>query len=158
MEEDGVNEDTYKERVEQVALQIQQQYESERAVIEREARSSRLISEIGGAIEERYDAAEGARERFKHILVDEFQGLRNWNCCDCCAERRATLWDETTIRRFTVFRGASAVRKFLIVFEEFCGLEEGQDSTPYRVCSRRVPVDAWKALQCSDASDRAKRG
>ena len=138
-EKHGVNEDTYKERVEQVALQreIARAYKaSEQLLSEKRAVAlNGLISETVALLKSDTTRRKQLRERFKHILVDEFQDT---NIAQLellrllCGETRNIVVVGDNDQAIYRFRGAS-FGSFKLFLKNFAGWEEGQDSTPYRV-------------------------
>ncbi|MGC2768429.1 MAG: UvrD-helicase domain-containing protein [Candidatus Acidiferrum sp.] len=133
------DEDTYKERAEQVALQqeIARAYRASEEIL----RDKRAIA-INGSIAEavallKRDAKRlgQLRERYKHILVDEFQDtniaqLELLRLLSHDSRNIVVVGDnDQAIYRF---RGAS-FGSFKFFLERFTDWKEGQDSTPYRV-------------------------
>jgi DNA helicase-2/ATP-dependent DNA helicase PcrA len=138
-EKDSLDEDTYKERVEQVALQqeIARAYRASEEIL----RDKRAIA-INGSIAEAVTLLKSdakrlrqLRERYKHILVDEFQDT---NIAQLellhllSADRRNIVVVGDNDQAIYRFRGAS-FGSFKLFLERFTDWEEGQDSTPYRV-------------------------
>ncbi len=138
-EQPTLDDDTYKERVEQVALQqeIARAYRASEEIL----RAKRAIA-INGSIAEAVTLLKtGAkrlrqlRERYKHILVDEFQDtniaqleLLHLLCND--SHNIVVVGDnDQAIYRF---RGAS-FGSFKLFLQRFTDWKEGHDSTPYRV-------------------------
>jgi len=138
-ERTSLDEDTYKERAEQVALQqeIARAYRASEEIL----RDKRAIA-INGSIAEavallKSDAKRlrQLRERFKHILVDEFQDT---NIAQLellhllSSEPRNIVVVGDNDQAIYRFRGAS-FGSFKLFLQRFTNWQEGQDSTPYRV-------------------------
>lgn len=138
-EKDALDEDTYKERAEQVALQqeIARAYGASEEIL----RDKKAVA-INGLITEavallKNDAAKRRQlqERFKHILVDEFQDtniaqLELLHLLSNHARNVVVVGDnDQAIYRF---RGAS-FGSFKLFLQRFTKWQEGQDSTQYRV-------------------------
>jgi DNA helicase II / ATP-dependent DNA helicase PcrA len=138
-EKASLDEDTYKERAEQVALQreIARAYTASEEIL----RDKRAIA-INGSIAEsvallKRDAKRlrQLRERYKHILVDEFQDtniaqLELLHLLSQDSRNIVVVGDnDQAIYRF---RGAS-FGSFKLFLQRFTDWTEGQDSTPYRV-------------------------
>lgn len=138
-EKPSLDDDTYKERAEQVALQqeIARAYRASEEIL----RDKRAIA-INGSIAEavallKSDAKRlrQFRERYKHILVDEFQDTN-------IAQLELLHLLSAEVRNIVVvgdndqaiyrFRGAS-FGSFKLFLQRFTDWEEGQDSTPYRL-------------------------
>jgi DNA helicase-2/ATP-dependent DNA helicase PcrA len=134
-----LDEDTYLERVENVALQkeIARAYKASAALL-----SEKKYFSFGSLITWtvtllRNDAAirERFQQRYKHILVDEFQDTN-------IAQLELLLLLSPEPRNIVVvgdndqaiyrFRGAS-FGSFKLFLERFAGWKTGQDSTPFRV-------------------------
>jgi len=138
-EQPTLDDDTYKERAEQVALQqeIARAYRASEEIL----RDKRAIA-INGSIAEavtllKTDAKRlrQLRERYKHILVDEFQDtniaqLELLHLLSNDSRNIVVVGDnDQAIYRF---RGAS-FGSFKLFLQRFTDWKEGQDSTPYRV-------------------------
>lgn len=134
-----LDEDSYKERVEQVALQqeIARAYRASEEIL----RDKRAIA-INGSIAEAVSLLKSdakrlrqLRERYKHILVDEFQDtniaqLELLRLLSDSSQNIVVVGDnDQAIYRF---RGAS-FGSFKLFLQRFTNWTEGQDSTPYRV-------------------------
>ena len=134
-----LDEDAYAERVENVALQkeIARAYKaSEELLNEKKCFSFGFLITWTVALL-RNDAAlrERLQQRFKHILVDEFQDTN-------IAQLELLLLLSAEPRNIVVvgdndqaiyrFRGAS-FGSFKLFLERFAGWKTGQDSTPFRV-------------------------
>ncbi len=134
-----VDEDTFAERLENVALQkeIARAYKvSEEILREKNFFSfGALITRTIDLV--RNDAAlrEKLQQRFKHILVDEFQDT---NIAQLellhllSAEPRNIVAVGDNDQAIYRFRGAS-FGSFKLFLERFAGWKTGRDSTPYRV-------------------------
>jgi len=134
-----LDEDTYLERVENVALQkeIVRAYKASEELLNEKKYFSfgSLITWTVALL--RNDAAirERFQQRFKHILVDEFQDTN-------IAQLELLLLLSPEPRNIVVvgdndqaiyrFRGAS-FGSFKLFLERFAGWKAGQDSTPFRV-------------------------
>ncbi|HWY08990.1 MAG TPA: ATP-dependent DNA helicase [Candidatus Acidoferrales bacterium] len=138
-EKSALDEDTFKERAEQVALQqeIARAYRASEEIL-REKRAVALNGLITEAVTLlKNDAARRRQlqERFKHILVDEFQDT---NIAQLellhllSAERRNIVVVGDNDQAIYRFRGAS-FGSFKLFLQRFAGWKEGEDSTPYRV-------------------------
>jgi DNA helicase II / ATP-dependent DNA helicase PcrA len=138
-EKSEVDEDTYKERAEQVALQqeIARAYRASEEIL-REKRSIAINGSIAEAVALLKSDAKRLRqlrERYKHILVDEFQDtniaqLELLHLVSRDSRNIVVVGDnDQAIYRF---RGAS-FGSFKLFLEGFTDWKEGQDSTPYRV-------------------------
>ncbi len=138
-EKPTLDEDTYKERAEQVALQqeIARAYRASEEIL----RDKRAIA-INGSIAEAVTLLRSdekrrrqLRERYKHILVDEFQDT---NIAQLellhllCADTRNIVVVGDNDQAIYRFRGAS-FGSFKLFLERFTDWQEGQDSSPYRV-------------------------
>ncbi|HTZ49101.1 MAG TPA: ATP-dependent DNA helicase [Verrucomicrobiae bacterium] len=138
-DKDSLDDDTYKERAEQVALQqeIARAYTASEEIL----RDKRAIA-INGSIAEAVALLKSDpkrlrhfRERYKHILVDEFQDtniaqLELLHLLSHTSRNIVVVGDnDQAIYRF---RGAS-FGSFKLFLERFTDWTDGQDSTPYRV-------------------------
>jgi DNA helicase II / ATP-dependent DNA helicase PcrA len=138
-EKDAMDEDTFKERSEQVALQqeIARAYRaSEEILNEKRAMAlNGLIAEAVTLLKKDARRRGQLQERFKHILVDEFQDT---NIAQLellhllSAESRNIVVVGDNDQAIYRFRGAS-FGSFKLFLQRFTGWKEGQDSTPYRV-------------------------
>jgi DNA helicase-2/ATP-dependent DNA helicase PcrA len=134
-----LDEDTFRERSEQVELQreIARAYlASEELLSEKKAVAlNGLISETVSLLQKDSKLRRQLQERYKHILVDEFQDT---NIAQLelllllCAEPRNIVVVGDNDQAIYRFRGAS-FGSFKLFLERFAGWKEGQDSTPYRV-------------------------
>jgi DNA helicase-2/ATP-dependent DNA helicase PcrA len=138
-ERDALDEDTFKERAEEVALQqeIARAYRASEDLLREKKRVS-FGSLITGAVELLETNAERRRtlqEKYRYILVDEFQDtniaqLRLLELLAGDTKNIVAVGDnDQAIYRF---RGAS-FGSFKLFLERFAGWREGADSTPFRV-------------------------
>src|SRR5271166_3567088 len=138
-EKAGLDEDTYKERAEQVALQqeIARAYRASEEIL-REKRAvalNGLITEAVALLKKDAKRRRQLQERFKHILVDEFQDT---NIAQLellhllSAEPRNIVVVGDNDQAIYRFRGAS-FGSFKMFLERFAGWKQGQDSGPFRV-------------------------
>jgi DNA helicase-2/ATP-dependent DNA helicase PcrA len=139
MERKLLDEDTYAERVENVALQqeIARAYRaSEELLVEKKFLSfGSLITWTVTLL--RKDAAlrERFQQRFRHILVDEFQdtNIAQLELLHLLSpETRNIVVVGDNDQAIYRFRGAS-FGSFKLFLERFAGWTTGQDSTPFRV-------------------------
>jgi DNA helicase II / ATP-dependent DNA helicase PcrA len=138
-EKNALDEDTYKERGEQVALQqeIARAYRaSEEILREKKAVAlNGLITETVALLKKDAKRRRELQERFQHILVDEFQDT---NIAQLellhllSAERRNIVVVGDNDQAIYRFRGAS-FGSFKLFLQRFAGWKEGEDSTPFRV-------------------------
>src|SRR5579864_1423687 len=138
-ERGALDEDTYKERAEQVAheREIARAYRaSEELLREKNAVAlNGLIAEAVALLQKNEKLREDLRQRYRHILVDEFQDTN-------IAQLELLLLLAPEPRNIVVvgdndqaiyrFRGAS-FGSFKLFLERFAGWKAGKDSTPYRV-------------------------
>jgi len=138
-EKHALDEDTYKERAEQVALQreIARAYRASEEIL-REKRAIAINSSVAEAVallKSNEKRLRQLRERFRHILVDEFQDtniaqLELLHLLGSNARNIVVVGDnDQAIYRF---RGAS-FGSFKLFLERFTNWRAGQDSAPYRV-------------------------
>lgn len=138
-EQNTLDEDTYKERAEEVALQqeIARAYHASEEIL----RDKRAIA-INGSISEAVALLKSdskslgrLRQRFKHILVDEFQDtniaqLELLHLLSADSRNIVVVGDnDQAIYRF---RGAS-FGSFKLFLQRFTTWQDGQDSEKYRV-------------------------
>jgi len=138
-EKSALDEDTFKERAEQVALQqeIARAYRaSEEILREKKAVAlNGLITETVALLKNDAARRHQLQERFKHILVDEFQDT---NIAQLellyllSSERRNIVVVGDNDQAIYRFRGAS-FGSFKLFLQRFANWKEGEDSTPYRV-------------------------
>ncbi len=138
-EKDSLDEDTLKERTEHVALQreIARAYRASEEILheKRAVALNGLIAEAVALLKSDGKKRRQLQERFKHILVDEFQDtniaqleLLHLLSADRCNIVVVGDNDQAIYR----FRGAS-FGSFKLFLQRFANWEEGQDSSPYRV-------------------------
>src|SRR5260370_18900148 len=138
-EKSALDEDTSKQQAEQVALQqeIARAYRASEEIL-REKRAVALNGLITEAVTLlKNDAARRRQlqERFKHILVDEFQdtNIAQLELLHLLyAERRNIVVVGDNDQAIYRFRGAS-FGSFKLFLERLAGWKAGKDSTPYRV-------------------------
>jgi DNA helicase II / ATP-dependent DNA helicase PcrA len=138
-EKPSLDEDTYKERAEQVALQqeIARAYSASEEILrgKRAVAINGLITEAVTLLKRDETKRRLLQERFKHILVDEFQDtniaqLELLQLLSNAARNIVVVGDnDQAIYRF---RGAS-FGSFKLFLQRFMPAEEGRDSTKYRV-------------------------
>jgi DNA helicase-2/ATP-dependent DNA helicase PcrA len=134
-----LDEDTYKERAEAVALQqeIAGAYRASEELLREKKRVS-LGSLITGAVElleSNTELRSALQEKYRHILVDEFQdtNIAQLRLLELLAgEKRNIVAVGDNDQAIYRFRGAS-FGSFKLFLERFAGWREGQDSTPFRV-------------------------
>jgi DNA helicase-2/ATP-dependent DNA helicase PcrA len=138
-EKESLDEDTYKERAEQVALQqeIARAYTASEEIL-REKRCiaiNGLITEAVALLKSDDKKRRQLQERFKHILVDEFQDT---NIAQlellhllCNGSRNIVVVGDNDQAIYR-FRGAS-FGSFKLFLERFTDWKDGHDSTKYRV-------------------------
>lgn len=138
-EKDSLDEDTCKERAEHVALQqeIARAYRASEEIL-REKRAvalNGLIAEAVILLKSDSKKRRQLQERFKHILVDEFQDT---NIAQLellhllSADRRNIVVVGDNDQAIYRFRGAS-FGSFKLFLQRFADWQEGQDSSPFRV-------------------------
>ena len=134
-----LDENTYRERVEVVALQqeIAGAYRASENLLREKKRVS-FGSLITGAVELLETNAELRRtlqEKYRYILVDEFQdtNIAQLRLLELLAgDKRNIVAVGDNDQAIYRFRGAS-FGSFKLFLERFAGWREGQDSTPFRV-------------------------
>ena len=138
-EKSALDEDTFKERAEQVALQqeIARAYRaSEEILREKKALAlNGLITEAVTLLKKDSARRRQLQERFKHILVDEFQdtNIAQLELLHLLSgERRNIVVVGDNDQAIYRFRGAS-FGSFKLFLQRFADWKEGEDSTPYRV-------------------------
>src|SRR6267143_2188692 len=134
-----LDEDTFKERAEQVAQQqeISGVYRASEELLRAKnaVALNELIAEAVALLKKDSGLRRKLQERYKHILVDEFQDT---NIAQLellhllSAEPRNILVVGDNDQAIYRFRGAS-FGSFQLFLERFAGWETGADSTPYRV-------------------------
>jgi DNA helicase-2/ATP-dependent DNA helicase PcrA len=138
-EKDGLDEDTYNERAEEVALQreIGRAYKASEEIL-REKRAvalNGLISETVALLKSDTNRRKQLQERFRHILVDEFQdtNIAQLELLQILTgESRNIVVVGDNDQAIYRFRGAS-FGSFKLFLETFAGWKEGRDSGPFRV-------------------------
>src|SRR6266403_9480 len=134
-----LDEDTFKERAEQVAQQqeISRVYRASEELLRAKnaVALNELIAEAVALLKKDPDLRRKLQQRYTHILVDEFQDT---NIAQLellhllSAEPRNILVVGDNDQAIYRFRGAS-FGSFQLFLERFAGWETGADSTPYRV-------------------------
>jgi DNA helicase II / ATP-dependent DNA helicase PcrA len=134
-----LDDDTYKERAEHVALQqeIARAYRASEEILwdKRAIAINGSIAEAVALLKKDAKRLRQLRERYKHILVDEFQDtniaqLELLHLLSHDSRNIVVVGDnDQAIYRF---RGAS-FGSFKLFLERFTSWNEGQDSTPYRI-------------------------
>ncbi len=135
----ALDEDTYNERTEQVALQqeIARAYRASEALLrEKHAVAiNGLITEAVALLQKDAELRARLKKRFRHVLVDEFQDtniaqLELLHLLSAQPRNVVVVGDnDQAIYRF---RGAS-FGSFKLFLERFAGWKTGQDSTKFRV-------------------------
>lgn len=138
-EKAGLDEDTLKERAEHVALQkeIARAYLASEEILQEKnsVALNGLIAETVKLLKNDAARRKQLQERYKHILVDEFQDT---NIAQLellhllSAERRNIVVVGDNDQAIYRFRGAS-FGSFKLFLQRFADWKEGQDSAPYRV-------------------------
>ena len=138
-ERDALDEDTFKDRAEEVALQqeIARAYRASEELLREKKRVSfgSLITGAVDLLEKNAELRRALQEKYHYILVDEFQDtniaqLRLLELLTGDAKNIVAVGDnDQAIYRF---RGAS-FGSFKLFLERFAGWREGQDSTKFRV-------------------------
>ena len=138
-DKNALDEDTYRERAEQAALQLEiaRAYRASEEIL-REKRAvalNGLISETVALLKNDEKRRRKLQERFKHILVDEFQDtniaqLELLHLLSSDSRSIVVVGDnDQAIYRF---RGAS-FGSFKLILQRFTNRPEGQDSASYRI-------------------------
>ncbi|MGC1482898.1 MAG: UvrD-helicase domain-containing protein [Candidatus Acidiferrum sp.] len=138
-ERDALDEDTFKERAEEVALQqeIARAYRASEDLLRERKRVSfgSLITGAVALLETNAEVRRTLQEKYRYILVDEFQdtNIAQLRLLELLAGDKKNIVavgdNDQAIYRF---RGAS-FGSFKLFLERFAGWREGQDSTKYRV-------------------------
>jgi DNA helicase II / ATP-dependent DNA helicase PcrA len=138
-ERTSLDEDSYKERAEIVAREqeIARAYRASEELLREKKHLSfgSLITWTVALLKKDAALRERLQQRFKHILVDEFQDT---NIAQLellhllCAEPRNIVVVGDNDQAIYRFRGAS-FGSFKVFLERFAGWRTGQDSTPFRV-------------------------
>jgi DNA helicase-2/ATP-dependent DNA helicase PcrA len=138
-EKHALDEDTIKERAEQVALQqeIARAYRASEELLneKRYIALNGLIAEAVTLLKSDSKRRRILQERYKHILVDEFQdtNIAQLELLHLLSpESRNIVVVGDNDQAIYRFRGAS-FGSFKLFLQRFTGWKEGQDSTPYRV-------------------------
>jgi DNA helicase-2/ATP-dependent DNA helicase PcrA len=138
-EKPTIDEDTIKERSEQVALQqeIARAYRASEEILneKRAIALNGLIAEAVTLLKQDSKRRRLLQERYKHILVDEFQdtNIAQLELLHLLSpESRNIVVVGDNDQAIYRFRGAS-FGSFKLFLQRFTGWKEGQDSTPYRV-------------------------
>jgi DNA helicase II / ATP-dependent DNA helicase PcrA len=138
-ERSQLDEDTYSERLEEVAKQkeIARAYRaSDDLLREKNAVAiNGLITDAVALLENNAEKRATLRARYKHILVDEFQdtNIAQLRLLELlCAEPRNIVVVGDNDQAIYRFRGAS-FGSFKMFLERFAGWRAGQDSGPFRV-------------------------
>src|SRR5271167_2217508 len=134
-----LDEDTFKERAEDVALrqEIARAYRASEELLREKKRVSfgSLITGAVELLETNTDRRRTLQEKYRYILVDEFQdtNIAQLRLLELLAGDKKNIVavgdNDQAIYRF---RGAS-FGSFKLFLERFAGWREGQDSTPFRV-------------------------
>jgi DNA helicase-2/ATP-dependent DNA helicase PcrA len=135
----ALDEDTYKERAEDVALQqeIARAYLASEELLREKKRVSfgSLITGAVGLLEQNAEIRRQLQEKYRYILVDEFQdtNIAQLRLLELLTNEKKSIVavgdNDQAIYRF---RGAS-FGSFKLFLERFAGWREGQDSAPFRV-------------------------
>jgi|HubBroStandDraft_2_1064218.scaffolds.fasta_scaffold01902_8 DNA helicase-2/ATP-dependent DNA helicase PcrA len=135
----ALDEDTIKERAEEVALQqeIARAYRASEDLLREKKRVSfgSLITGAVGLLETDADVRRTLQDKYRYILVDEFQdtNIAQLRLLELLAGDQKNIVavgdNDQAIYRF---RGAS-FGSFKLFLERFAGWREGQDSTKFRV-------------------------
>ena len=138
-ERNALDEDTFKERAEEVSLQqeIARAYRASEELLREKKRISfgSLITGAVELLEKDTELRETLQKKYRHILVDEFQDtniaqLRLLELLTGEAKNIVAVGDnDQAIYRF---RGAS-FGSFKLFLERFAGWREGADSTKFRI-------------------------
>lgn len=135
----ALDDETFKERAEEVALQqeIARAYRASEELLREKKRVSfgSLITGAVELLETNTDRRQALQEKYRYILVDEFQdtNIAQLRLLELLAGKRKNIVavgdNDQAIYRF---RGAS-FGSFKLFLERFASWREGQDSTKYRV-------------------------
>jgi DNA helicase-2/ATP-dependent DNA helicase PcrA len=138
-EKTGLDEDTLKERGEQVALQreIARAYLASEEILKEKnsVALNGLIAETVKLLKNDAGRRRQLQERYQHILVDEFQdtNIAQLELLQLLSgERRNIVVVGDNDQAIYRFRGAS-FGSFKLFLQRFAKWKEGEDSTPYRV-------------------------
>ena len=134
-----LDDDTYKERAEEVALQqeIARAYRTSEDLLREKKRVSfgSLITGAVELLETNVEVRQALQDKYRYILVDEFQdtNIAQLRLLELLAGEKKNIMavgdNDQAIYRF---RGAS-FGSFKLFLERFTGWREGQDSTKLRV-------------------------
>src|SRR5580658_36377 len=134
-----LDEDTYKERAEVVALQqeIAGAYRASEELLREKKRVSfgSLITGAVELLESNGELRRAMQEKYRYILVDEFQdtNIAQLRLLELLAgDKRNIVAVGDNDQAIYRFRGAS-FGSFKLFLERFAGWKTGQDSTPFRV-------------------------
>jgi DNA helicase-2/ATP-dependent DNA helicase PcrA len=135
----ALDDDTFNERAEEVALQqeIARAYRASEELLREKKRVSfgSLITGAVALLETDSEFRRALQERYRYILVDEFQdtNIAQLRLLELLSGEKKNIVavgdNDQAIYRF---RGAS-FGSFKLFLERFAGWREGQDSTPFRV-------------------------
>jgi len=135
----ALDDDTFQERAEEVALQqeIARAYRASEELLREKKRVSfgSLITGAVALLETNDEFRRALQERYRYILVDEFQdtNIAQLRLLELLAGDNKNIVavgdNDQAIYRF---RGAS-FGSFKLFLERFAGWREGQDSSPFRV-------------------------
>jgi len=138
-ERTALDDDTYKERLEQAQkqLEIARAYRASEELLREKKRVSfgSLITGAVDLLEENTALRSALQEKFRYILVDEFQdtNIAQLRLLELLAGDRKNIFavgdNDQAIYRF---RGAS-FGSFQLFLERFANWKPGEDSMPYRV-------------------------
>src|SRR6266853_2575225 len=138
-ERETLDEDTFAERLETVALQqeLARAYRASEELLREKNRVSfgSLITGTVGLLERDAELREALQNKYRYILVDEFQdtNIAQLRLLELLAGPEKNIVavgdNDQAIYRF---RGAS-FGSFKLFLERFAGWKEGQDSTPFRM-------------------------
>src|ERR1700722_14367317 len=138
-ERSQLDEETYLERLEEVAKQreIARAYAaSDELLREKNAVAlNELITGAAALLEKDAEKRTALQQRYKHILVDEFQdtSIAQLRLLELmCSEERNIVVVGDNDQAIYRFRGAS-FGSFKMLLERFAGWQAGQDSGPFRV-------------------------
>src|SRR5271155_4301295 len=134
-----LDEDTYKERLDEVGKQreIARAYRASDDLLHEKnsVAINGLITDAVALLENDAGKRAALQERYKHILVDEFQdtNMAQLRLLELlCAEPRNIVVVGDNDQAIYRFRGAS-FGSFKTFLERFAGWQQGQDSGPFRV-------------------------
>ena len=135
----ALDEDTFKERAEEVALQqeIARAYRASEELLREKKRVSfgSLITGAVELLETNAGLRQTLQEKYRYILVDEFQdtNIAQLRLLELLAgDKRNIVAVGDNDQAIYRFRGAS-FGSFKLFLERFAGWREGQDSTKFRV-------------------------